>query len=396
MANDPKNKENVPKEQQSPLSAIAEAYKQSETYEPPKNDYELFFFQDPFALDLEPSDSRNASNLPDVLDLIKRIFAMSRRGFDTLVFGPTGIGKTLLARSVAAAYDQGYIDRKTVYIDAATSEEDFWTNIYTSELVIIDNAAPIWMQSIAPPIDGSRNRATVAAFLSYFDYKRLTDWSKNMGFSNFPLLGSTDYKKIPVPSFSERSIVDILRTRITASCREAVGTCGFSNESLFEIARYSIGLPSLALLIARDVLGEFVSSHEISEDISASFVHEVVRGSPYSMAHALVRSVNTAEILIDAESRIKLTMGSTRMEVLVTMAQMAFSRGNSRFGPFSVERQALEQELGKPSSTISHHAQKLIAAGLLQAQREGNTVSYLLSTPVYHALELLSYPYLKS
>lgn len=397
VANDAQDEKNLRRKSQSPLRAISEAYKLSETYEPPQDDYEkLGFFQDPFAFDIEPSDPRNASSLPDTLDLIKRIFAESRRGFDIVVFGPSGIGKTLLARSMAAAYDQGLFDWKTVYIDAVTSEDDFWMHLQNAELILFDNPAPLWQQLLESP-DAFKGRATIAAFLSYFEYKRLTDRAKKTrGRGSFPFLGSTKYKKVPVPTFSERSIVDILQTRVVNSCKEPDMNAAFSEEALFEIARLSMGLPVLALQMAGEVLSEFAKTSQTEMSITVPFIREVVRGSPFSLAHALVRSENTAEIIIDdqndAHGRIKLTMGATRREVLMAIAQGAIG---GRLGPFNVERKALEQELGKPSSTISHHAQKLISSGLLQAQRAANTVSYLLNAPVYHALELLSYPYLK-
>ncbi|MFX0116358.1 MAG: hypothetical protein ACFFB3_17540, partial [Candidatus Hodarchaeota archaeon] len=382
----------------SALEEVAEDEILSEDFQLPKEDYEeLGFRQDPFALDIDPTDPRNTPGISEFRELRKKIYAITRENMNMVVIGPSGIGKTLLARTMATAYDLGKVQRRTAYIDAISSEVNLYEKIYSSELILIDNAQPLWQQLNEYSLNEYDEAARVVAFLSYFDYRKLMEKAKSHGKARFSFLGSMSYHKSRIPRLNPINIVQMLNHRLIHSRNSAENGSSitpFSKEALNEIAHYSLGLPIMALQIASDTLSEFAANPRSSEkkEILAESVHEVVRSSPYSMALGIVESATSNKVIYqDQDARRQLSLRGPRKEVLITMAQSSQPQDNGRLGPFNIERSELKQYLSRSPSTISHHTMRLAEDGYFLINPKGNSVSYSFTSPIYRALELLSY-----
>ncbi len=405
-------------EEEDPLLAVIEDYVESESYELPGFKYEgLGFFQDPFEPDIGPSDPRNHTKIEELRLLRTRIFKLLREKESVIVVGPTGIGKTLQAKLMQAALEKKFeqdqlhsdqIDQTKLkntdipkYIDAESV-----THLPTTRNpLLIDNAGEQWeysplLNGAIPkncPFDSYDEMPCCVVFLSYFEYKRLIARSPR---GNIQFRGSdVDIHVEFIPELSKTTIMDILRRRIIKS----QGNTGqpFTEEALQEVVNYSMNLPEVSLEMAALILKEHARSLSIQEPqtseesdipkITASNVQEILRGTPFIIAHALKTNASSSKVSWKTKSgeEQKVTMSKTKREILLSIAQGA--RNGDKPGILSFDRQSLEKELEKPKSTLTHHTQLLADANVLHIQRDGLYVSYLLNSPIFHALELNAY-----
>lgn len=399
-------------DQESPLDRAFRVFNRGRSKELSQNDYEaLGFFRDPFEATIEPTDTRHDTTVPEIWEdgvLGSNLGTILAKGAGAVVIGPSGIGKTMIAKTIAAFHERGLIEEKALYVDIASlptgetseasadEEETSFPSkgdLDSAEILLIDNAADIWWQS--PFLGGKQSNLVtipkIVAFLSFFDYRRLSERAKKEGHNTFPFLGSTSYYKYYIPTLPPCSIRSILQTRIRNSLDSSSNP--FTPDSLEEIAQYSIGLPVLALQIGRFVLDEFLHGRRSEDPIQLDFVREKIASTPYAISYGIIHSINMPKIIVNEKSDLeyRLPMGETRRQILETMALNSTFSGSGRFGALKVERKTLEHELGKPSSTISHHAAKLSEEGLVQTERQGTSVSYYLPPPIYNAIELTAY-----
>ncbi|MFW9917262.1 MAG: hypothetical protein ACFFGZ_16780, partial [Candidatus Thorarchaeota archaeon] len=194
--------------QESPLDRAFRVFDRGRSKKLSQNDYEsLGFFRDPFEATIEPTDSRHDTTIPEIWEdgvLGSNLGTILAKGQGAVVIGPSGIGKTMIAKTIAAFHERGLIDEKTLYVDIASLQAGVGSegDLDSAELLLIDNAADIWWQS--PFLGGQSSNPVmipkIIAFLSFFDYRRLSERAKKEGYNTFPFLGSTSYYKYYIPS----------------------------------------------------------------------------------------------------------------------------------------------------------------------------------------------------